>query len=232
MVCLPAAFVVAACRFYGRVRLKMQLPDVATVAVARGRLSELQDLRAEIFIQQAVGADAGIAGLLEARASCRDRLVQESRRYRVALPGYFTDRETLLPAEEQHLSGRPVEALEVVTALNAEGLVQLADMARFRGSLPGAQGPAQDLEAAREAFKNARGHGENLASEAGRQQIRAKETCSQLFMGLSENIGCDWSAPFADVLKDLLENDPDACNLRVLDGDARMMPTTFEAHCS
>ena len=75
---IPAALLVALWGFYDGVWLKLQRLDSATIAVAQDKLNELQDLRQEIFVLQARKNDAEVAAILEARASRRDRLVNES----------------------------------------------------------------------------------------------------------------------------------------------------------
>ncbi len=232
LIGFPAALLAAVYAFYDGFYLKLQKLDAATVAVAQDKLGELQELRSEIFVLQARGEDAEIAAIVEAKASRRDRLVQESYRYWQAQPGYFTRRETILLAEELQLGGKQPEALEVIDGVKAATPIEKADLARFRASLMGAESEATDLPAARAEFKNALKFSEELDSETGRQQMWAKITYGWLFMELSQNTGCEHSQPVAEILGDLLDNDPDGYNLGVLDEQARMMMATNEARCS
>ena len=228
---LPAALIAATYGFYDGVYLKLQRLDQATVAVAQDKLSELQDLRSEIFVLQARGADAEIAAILEAKASRRDRLVKESYAYWQTHPRYFTDRETLLLAEELQLNGRIADALIVADTVPAVGPIAQADMARFKGSLLGAEGQTQDLDAARASFRQGLEHAGELDSQAGRDQLSSKISFSWLFMELSQQTGCENAAEPGNMLANLLADDPEAYNLGTLDEQARQLLFVHEERC-
>lgn len=228
---LPAALIAALWGFYDGVWLKLQRLDAATLAVAQERLVELQDLRSEIFVLQARQSDAEIAAILEAKASRRDRLVEESFLYWTKQPSYFSKKETILLAEELQLQQRQGDALKVVASVEPAGIIESADLDRFKGSLYGAEGPSQDLEAARRHYKAALQHASQHSREAGKNQLLAKITYSWLFTELSNRTGCQHAAPVADILGDLLADDPDGHNLGVLDPEARELLEVKAARC-
>lgn len=228
---IPAALIAALWGFYDGVWLKLQRLDAATLTVAQERLVELQDLRSEIFVLQARQNDAEIAAILEAKASRRDRLVEESFLYWTKQPSYFTKKETILLAEELQLQHRQGDALKVVASVEPVGIIESADLDRFKGSLYGAEGPSQDLEAARKHYKASLQHASRYSSEAGKQQLWAKITFSWLFTELSNRTGCQHAAPVADILGDLLADDPDGYNLGVLDPEARKLLEIKAARC-
>jgi hypothetical protein len=228
---IPAALVAALWGFYDGVWLKLQRLDAATLTVAQDRLVELQDLRSEIFVLQARQNDAEIAATLEAKASRRDRLVEESFVYWITQPSYFSKKETILLAEELQLQQRQADALKVIATVAAVGIIESADLDRFKGSLYGAEGPSQDLEAARRHYKAALQHASQHSSEAGKQQLWAKINYSWLFTELSNRTGCQHAMPVADVLRELLDDDPDAYNLGVLDPEARKLLEVAATRC-
>lgn len=228
---IPAALIAALWGFYDGVWLKLQRLDAATLTVAEERLIELQDLRSEIFVLQARQNDAEIAAILEAKASRRDRLVEESFRYWIRQPAYFSKKETILLAEELQLQQRQGDALDVIATVEPVGIIESADLDRFKGSLYGAEGPSQDLEAAREHYKAALQHASQHSSEAGKQQLWAKITYSWLFTELSNRTGCQHSAPAAEILGGLLADDPDGYNLGAADAEARQLLEVEAARC-
>lgn len=228
---IPAALIAALWGFYDGVWLKLQRLDSATLTVAQERLIELQDLRSEIFVLQARQKDAEIAAILEAKASRRDRLVEESFRYWTNQPAYFSKKETILLAEELQLQQRQGDALDVIATVEPVGISESADLDRFKGSLYGAEGPNQDLEAAREHYKAALQHASKHSSEAGKEQLWAKITYSWLFTELSNRTGCEHSAPVAEILEGLLADDPDGYNLGALDTEARQLLEVEAARC-
>ncbi len=142
---IPAALIAALWGFYDGVWLKIQRLDTATLTVAQDRLVELQDLRSEIFVLQARQNDAEIAAILEAKASRRDRLVEESFLYWTKQPSYFSKKETILLAEELQLQQRQGDALDVVASVEPDGIIESADLDRFKGSLYGAEGPSRAI---------------------------------------------------------------------------------------
>ena len=229
---LPAALIAALWGFYDGVWLKLQRLDAATLTVAQERLVELQNLRSEIFVLQTRQSDAEIAAILEAKASRRDRLVEESFFYWTKQPSYFSKKETILLAEELQLQRRQGDALDVVASVEPVGIIESADLDRFKGSLYGAEGPSQDLEAARKHYKTALQHASQHSSEAGRQQLWAKITFSWLSTELSNRTGCQRAAPVADILGDLLADDPDGYNLGVADSEARKLLEVEAARCN
>ena len=228
---IPAALIAALWGFYDGVWLKLQRLDTATLIVAQDRLVELQDLRSEIFVLQARQNDVEIAAILEAKASRRDRLVEESFVYWTKQPSYFSKKETILLAEELQLQQRQEDALKVVATVAPVGIIESADLDRFKGSLYGAEGPSQDLEAARKHYKAALKHASRHTSEAGKQQLWAKIAYSWLFTELSNRTGCQHTAPVADILRDLLADDPDGYNLGVVDPKARKLLEEEAARC-
>lgn len=228
---IPAALIAALWGFYDGVWLKLQRLDTATLTMAQDRLVELQDLRSEIFVLQARQNDAEIAAILEAKASRRDRLVEESFVYWTKQPSYFSKKETILLAEELQLQQRQEDALKVVATVAPVGIIERTDLDRFKGSLYGAQGPNQDLEAARKHYKAALQHASQYSNEAGKQQLWAKITFSWLFTELSNRTGCQHAVPVADILGDLLADDPDGENLGVLDPEARKLLEVAAGRC-
>ena len=165
--------------------------------------------------------DAEIAAILEAKAGRRDRLVGESFLYWTKQPYYFSKKETILLAEELQLQQRPGDALKVVASVEPVGVIESADLDRFKGSLFGAEGPSQDLEAARRHFKAALQHASQYSSAAGKQQLWAKIAYT----------GCQHATPVADILGDLLADDPDGNNLGVVDAEARKLLEVEAARC-
>ncbi len=228
---IPAALIAALWGFYDGVWLKLQRLDAATLTVAQERLVELQDLRSEIFVLQARQNDAEIAAILEAKASRRDRLVEESFLYWTKQPSYFSKKETILLAEELQLQQRQGDALTVVANVEPVGIIESADVDRFKGSLFGTEGPSQDLDAARKHYEAALQHASQHSSEAGKQQLWAKISYSWLITELSNRTGCQHAAPVADILADLLADDPDGYNLGVLDPEARKLLEVEAARC-
>tara|TARA_R110002110_G_C13260270_1_gene700780 strand:- start:46 stop:885 length:840 start_codon:yes stop_codon:yes gene_type:complete len=228
---IPAALVAALWGFYDGVWLKLQRLDTATLTMAQDRLVELQDLRSEIFVLQARQNDAEIAAILEAKAGRRDRLVEDSFVYWTKQPSYFSKKETILLAEELQLQQRQGDALKVIATVAPVGIIERTDLERFKGSLYGAEGPGQDLEAARKHYKAALQHASQHSSEAGKQQLWAKITYSWLFTELSNRTGCQHAAPVADILGDLLADDPDGENLGVVDPEARKLLEVEARRC-
>jgi hypothetical protein len=228
---IPAALIAALWGFYDGVWLKLQRLDAATLSVAQDRLVELQDLRSEIFVLQARQNDAESAAILEAKASRRDRLVEESFVYWIMQPSYFSKKETILLAEELQLQQRQADALRVIATVAPVGIIEHADLERFKGSLYGAEGPSQDLEAARSHYKAALQHASQHMSEAGKQQLWAKITYSWLFTELSNRTGCEHAVPVADTLREILADDPDGYNLGVVDPEARKLLEVEAARC-
>lgn len=228
---IPAALVAALWGFYDGVWLKLQRLDTATLTMAQDRLVELQDLRSEIFVLQARQNDAEIAAILEAKAGRRDRLVEDSFVYWTKQPSYFSKKETILLAEELQLQQRQGDALKVIATVAPVGIIERTDLDRFKGSLYGAEGPGQDLEAARKHYKAALQHASQHSSEAGKQQLWAKITYSWLFTELSNRTGCQHAAPVADILGDLLADDPDGENLGVVDPEARKLLEVEARRC-
>ena len=228
---IPAALVAALWGFYDGVWLKLQRLDTATLTMAQDRLVELQDLRSEIFVLQARQNDAEIAAILEAKAGRRDRLVEDSFVYWTKQPSYFSKKETILLAEELQLQQRQGDALKVIATVAPVGIIERTDLDRFKGSLYGAEGPGQDLEAARKHYKAALQHASQHSSEAGKQQLWAKITYSWLFTELSNRTGCQHAAPVADILGDLLADDPDGENLGVVDSEARKLLEVEARRC-
>lgn len=228
---IPAALVAALWGFYDGVWLKLQRLDTATLTMAQDRLVELQDLRSEIFVLQARQNDAEIAAILEAKAGRRDRLVEDSFVYWTRQPSYFSKKETILLAEELQLQQRQGDALKVIATVAPVGIIERTDLERFKGSLYGAEGPGQDLEAARKHYKAALQHASQHSSEAGKQQLWAKITYSWLFTELSNRTGCQHAAPVADILGDLLADDPDGENLGVVDPEARKLLEVEARRC-
>ncbi|MEM8497910.1 MAG: hypothetical protein AAF542_07795 [Pseudomonadota bacterium] len=221
LIGVPAALIAALWGFYDGVWLKLQRLDSATISVAQDKLTELQDLRSEIFVLQARESDREIQAILEAKASRRDRLVHESFRYWSEQPSYFTKKETMLLAEELQLQHRQSDALKVVATITATGVIEKADMDRFKGSLYGAESPSQDMEAARTHYKSALKHAAEYSGEAGKQQLWSKVYFSLLFTELSNNSECKHVAPVAEALSLLLADDPTQYNLGVNDSAAR-----------
>tara|TARA_R110002074_G_C12344055_1_gene649083 strand:+ start:57 stop:896 length:840 start_codon:yes stop_codon:yes gene_type:complete len=228
---IPAALVAALWGFYDGVWLKLQRLDTATLTMAQDRLVELQDLRSEIFVLQARQNDAEIAAILEAKAGRRDRLVEDSFVYWTKQPSYFSKKETILLAEELQLQQRQGDALKVIATVAPVGIIERTDLDRFKGSLYGAEGPGQDLEAARKHYKAALQHASQHSSEAGKQQLWAKITYSWLFTELSNRTGCQHAAPVADILGNLLADDPDGENLGVVDPEARKLLEVEARRC-
>ena len=228
---IPAALVAALWGFYDGVWLKLQRLDTATLTMAQDRLVELQDLRSEIFVLQARQNDAEIAAILEAKAGRRDRLVEDSFVYWTKQPSYFSKKETILLAEELQLQQRQGDALKVIATVAPVGIIERTDLERFKGSLYGAEGPGQDLEAARKHYKAALQHASQYSSEAGKQQLWAKITYSWLFTELSNRTGCQHAAPVADILGNLLADDPDGENLGVVDPEARKLLEVEARRC-
>lgn len=229
---IPAAFLAAIFSFYDGVWLKLQRLDAATISTAQNRLDELQDLRKEIFIMQSRGEDAEIAALVEAKQSRRDRLVQESFHYWQQQPSYFTNKETILLAEELQLQQRQKDALTVIENVTATGAIENSDLDRFKASLFAAEGPQHDLDKARKLFKTALKHADTLESEAGKQQLQAKVLFHWLFAELSNRTDCTAVKPVSEALAELMENDPEGYNLGVLDESAHKMLETYEGRCS
>lgn len=232
LIGVPAALIAGLWGFYDGVWLKLQRLDSATTAAAQDKLTELQGLRSEIFLLQARRNDAEVAALLEAKASRRDRLVKESYLYWQAQPNYFTEKETMLLAQELQLQHRQPEALEVLNTVTAVGSIQKADLDRFKGSLYGAEGVSFDLDSARQHYKSALTHASDHSSEAGRQQLWSKITYSWLVTELSNRSDCSHVAPVAEMLTDLLADDPDDYNLGVLAPDARKLIEVAYDRCS
>lgn len=231
LIGIPAAFLAVLFAFYDGVWLKLQRLDAATVTIAQNRLEELQDLRKELFIMQARGEDAEIAALVEAKQSRRERLVLDSFRYWQQQPAYFTNKETILLAEELQLQQRQSDAIAVLENVKAEGSIESSDLSRFRASLYGAAGPKQNLKKARDLFKNALKHADTLESEAGKQQLWAKVAFHWLFVEMSNNTGCPAAKLPAEALDALLANDPEGYNLGVLDATARTLIATYQDRC-
>ena len=231
LIGIPAAFLAVCFAFYDGVWLKLQRLDAATVTTAQNRLEELQDLRKELFIMQARGEDAEIAALVEAKQSRRDRLVLESFRYWQQQPSYFTNKETILLAEELQLQQRQSDAIVVLEKVKVAGSIENSDLERFRASLYGAAGPAQDLNKARNLFKTAIKYADTLESEASKQQLWAKISFHWLFVELSNKTGCPAAKLPAEALQELLVNDPERYNLGILDATARSLPATYKDRC-
>jgi hypothetical protein len=229
---IPAALIATLWGFYDGVWLKLQRLDSATITQAQDKLTELQDLRSESFVLQARKDDAEDAALLEAKASRRDRLVTESFIYWSEQPSYFTKKEKILLAEELQLQQRQSDALKIVATVTAVGIIESADLDRFKGSLYGAEGPSHDLEAARKHYKSALQYASGYSSEAGKQQLWAKITFSWLFTELSNHSGCDQITPVAGLLADLLADDPNSYNLGVLEADARKLLVVATDRCT
>lgn len=231
LIGIPAALLAALWGFYDGVWLKLQRLDAATVSVAQERLSELQDLRSEIFVLQARENDAEIAAILEARAARRSRLVDESFAYWQEQRGYFSKQETILLAEELQLQGRQADALSVIDTVVPVGEIESADLARFAGSLYAARSPVQDMELARGHFQSALEHAAHVPSEAGKQQLWAKISFSWLYAEMSNGSACERTVPVAETLAELLADDPERYNLGVLDGGARELLTVNAERC-
>ncbi|MCW8887328.1 MAG: hypothetical protein OQK12_19055, partial [Motiliproteus sp.] len=212
--------------------LKVQRLDTATTSAAQDKLTELQDLRSEIFVLQARKNDAEIAAILEAKASRRDRLVKESFNYWSSQPKYFTKKETILLAEELQLQQRQSDALKVIDTVTAIGIIEKSDFDRFKASLYGAEGPSFNIDAARKHYKSAMRHASDHSSTAGKEQLWAKITYSWLFTELSRTNDCEQIKPIAETLTDLLADDPTAYNLGVLDADARKLLVVANDRCS
>lgn len=229
LIGIPATFVVALYTFHEEVWMKVQRLDAATTMAAQARLEELQDLRQEIFVLQSRGQDSEIAALMEARQARRDRLVQDSFLYFQQQPAYFTKKEKILLAEELQLAQRQGDALQVVADVEGAGSIEKSDMARFKGSLLGANGPAQDLEAARTQFRVAMSHAEDYESESGRKQLWAKVSFHWLFTEMAYGGDCALAAPSARLLSGLLAEDP--AYLATLDKSARELLVVFEDRC-
>ena len=231
LIGVPAAVIVALWGFYDGVWLKVQRLDSATISVAQNTLTELQNLRSEIFVLQARKNDAEVAAILEAKASRRDRLVNESFIYWSKQPKYFTKKETILLAEELQLQQRQNDALTVLETVTGIGNIEKADLDRFRGSLYGAEGPSFDLENARKYYKSAMQHASDNSSEAGKQQLWSKISYSWLFTELSNKSDCDQITKVANALSELLADDPNSYNLGVLDDGARKLIDVASDRC-
>lgn len=229
---LPAALIAASWGFYDGVWLRLQRLDAATVAVAQDNLTELQDLRSEIFVLNAREKDAESAAILEAKRSRIDRLVGESYAYWKSQPSYFTNNETLLLAEALQLQSRQQDAIEVVSKVQADGPIEKADLERFKGSLYGAESSVQNLETAREHYKQALQHAAGHTSEAGKQQLFAKITYSWLFTELSNRSSCEQVKPVAETLAEIQGNDPDGYNLGILNDEAQKLLKTAGELCA
>ncbi len=115
--------------------------------------------------------------------------------------------------------------------LTSVGDIESADLDRFRGSLHGAEGSAQNLDSAREYYKSALRHASKHSSEAGKQQLRAKITFSWLFTELNNRTGCERSTPVADSLSELLVNDPDGYNRGVNNASAHSLLEAQAERC-
>ena len=135
-------------------------------------------------------------------------------------------------AEELQLQQRQGDALDVIATVEPVGIIENADLDRFKGSLYGSEGPSQDLEAAREHYKAALQHASQHSSESGKEQLWAKISYSWLFTELSNRSGCQHSAPVAEILGGLLADDPDGYNLDAADAEARQLLEIQSARCS
>lgn len=174
----------------------------ATIA----RPGELQDFNASVYVQQAAQQNEAAFALLDAKRGRIERLVSDVHAVWQDYPTDFTRPEQTTLAEALMTIGRNVDSLAVVQAVDQENMTPIwrGDMDILKARVLYARGPAQDPEVAREAFRDAVRHAQEVSDPGVSAGLIEKYAVVRLINELWLNTPCDYLVAFAGLLTDAM----------------------------
>ena len=182
-----------------------------TLQAAVEKLDELQAMNSEIYRLQAQQEHDAAFAVIEAKRGRAQRLTRDLYTAWEAYPDEFTPYEATALAEALLLEGRNDRALAVTASIDQTGMspIELGDMDILETRILFADGPAQDPEAARDAFRDAMRHADTLDNEGQGLALIEKYVGVRLINELWLGTDCAEVVPFHGFLSDLVGDDKD-----------------------
>jgi len=231
---IPLALILSCLTFYDEVYLRWKQEDSATVDAAQGKITELQEINQEIFTLNALDKTNQVSALLEAKQGRRERLTTEVYQYYQARPDYFTRFEKEMLAGQLVAYKKTNAALLVAESLrgDAKTIIERADLELFFGRILAAEGPAFNLEMARQKFKESIKIASTLPKITARHEMLAKILFSSVYYELYYDSDCSKIDLQADMLNDLLVVEEPTVDLGVLQAGALTQLEIWKARCN
>ncbi|MEO1318169.1 MAG: hypothetical protein AAFW01_16530 [Pseudomonadota bacterium] len=203
---IPLATVVGVLSFYDAVWVRWVNEAREADKEARALLTELEKLNAREFELGVEGKNDVISALREARRGHRQRLIDELYAYHLENPDFLYTWEKQTLGHELILEGRTDDALVLANDIADEmkTVVEIADGHFFRFRALAASGPARDMEAARDAFRDAIGALAPLPTHEQRP-LMVKYGHLRLFHELESGQPCERFMPVAAALTEIVD---------------------------
>ena len=183
-----------------------EIKKQSRMQTATAHLGELQQFNADVYTQQALQQPEAAFALLDAKRGRVERLTRDIYAVWQSYPADFTRSELTTLAEGLMTIDQNDKSLEVVATIDQTGFtpIWLGDMDILKARVLFARGPAQDPEAAREAFKDAMRHADEIDDPGLAAGLVEKFVAVRLVNELWLGTPCDELVPFAGYLTDAM----------------------------
>ncbi|MEE4189575.1 MAG: hypothetical protein V2I76_14175 [Roseobacter sp.] len=205
------------------------------VQTAVANLETLQEMNRQVFLLQARQDDAGAFAEVEANRGRVERVTRSLYEIWQEYPDSLTPFEATTFAEALLSQNKNDLALDVIDSIDQSGMneIQRGDMDILRARVLFSAGPAQDPEAARQAYRDAMVHAETLQDERAGAMLMLMEKYAgvRLINELWLGTDCADVTVFAGFLTDLVEDDADGLVVDAVRENTKVVLEGYDLRC-
>lgn len=207
---IPAALFAAWSTIDTEILSAREIEKRERLKAAVDHVGELQDFNSRVFQLQAAQDSGAMFAIQEAKRGRIERLTKDLFEFWKNYPDEFTRSEKTTLVEALISQEQTDRALDVLSTVDQSGMnaIWQGDMDILKTRVLFATGPAQDIDAAREAFRDAMRHAENAVRPGRQDTLIEKYVGVRLLNELWLGTDCKDLAVFADYLDDKLTNEP------------------------
>ncbi|MEM9434694.1 MAG: hypothetical protein AAGA12_12300 [Pseudomonadota bacterium] len=210
LIGIPVTAVAAYTQFEEKVWNPDKYEAIAQRGVAVEKVSRLQQINSEIFALQSQGKEAEAFARVEATRGQIQRLTGDVYELWKKFPNLFGLYEKYTLVEALLSSGETDSALAVANSVDIDRLdtIETSDLSLLKGRIQYAEGPAFDIEAARQHMRDAGAAAQTLEREGQQMQMFEKILAVRAINELWRGTDCAEVAPFAETLAEMVEMMP------------------------
>ncbi|MFK7943718.1 MAG: hypothetical protein AB8B85_12510 [Paracoccaceae bacterium] len=162
-------------------------------SAAREQMAQFEQMNERIYVMKVEGKDRQISAFEEAMRGRRERLSRDLYAFWQTDRAFFTPSEKQILANELLKQGRTNDALELAKDIADEtfGIIKQADLDLFRARILSTEGPAFDLEAARQAIRDGINTADQLTRTEQKREMLVKISGYRLFFETYHKADCD-----------------------------------------
>jgi hypothetical protein len=207
---IPAAFFAAWNTIDTEILRAHEIKKHEQLKAAVDDVGELQEFNSRVYQLQAAQDDGAIFAIQEAKRGRIERLTKDLFEFWKAYPNEFTRSEKTTLVEALIGQEQTDRALDVLSSIDQSGMNSIwqGDMDILRARVLFATGPAQDIDAAREAFRDAIRHTEGIERPGRKDALFEKYVGVRLLNELWLGSDCKDLTAFAEYLDEKLTSEP------------------------